>query len=312
MAARGVAPADIGRYLTEQRLPSGDNPNPVWRSSRIGRLLANRVYLGEARASGSIVKRDAHPPLTDEPTWLRAQRKPIAQPLSTSTALLKVIVRCASFRHSMSHQKASKHAVATYRCSRSSSGTSCPHPSTISGEKLERIVLDAWIARVASKPDNPKASPDDTAALARLEDAKKALSEVESLRGELRPAAYAQALDSALANVEAAQEAVASVGAWDERDAAQLANAVLPMIAEYEDEETGKRTPIPFDEEGLRAAREALAREIAAVFIRPAARRSKSLPISDRVKIVWAGEEELELPKRGTRSELPPYTREAA
>jgi hypothetical protein len=212
----------------------------------------------------------------------------------------------------MSHQKASKHAVATYRCSRSSSGTSCPHPSTISGEKLERIVLDAWIARVASKPDNPTASPDDTAALARLEDAKKALSEVESLRGELRPAAYAQALDSALANVEAAQEAVASVGAWDERDAAQLANAVLPMIAEYEDEETGKRTPIPFDEEGLRAAREALAREIAAVFIRPAARRSKSLPISDRVKIVWAGEEELELPKRGTRSELPPYTWEAA
>jgi DNA invertase Pin-like site-specific DNA recombinase len=93
MAAAGVPPARIARYLNERGLPSGDNEQAVWKSSRIKRLLANRVYLGEARY-GDFTNPDAHDPLTDETTWLRAQRKPATPPVSpTSSYLLSGIVR---------------------------------------------------------------------------------------------------------------------------------------------------------------------------------------------------------------------------
>src|SRR5437763_692378 len=73
LAAQGAAPARIAEYLTERGLASGDNGHAVWKSSRIKRLLANRVYLGEARY-GEIVNVGAHEPLTDQATWLLAQR----------------------------------------------------------------------------------------------------------------------------------------------------------------------------------------------------------------------------------------------
>jgi hypothetical protein len=53
--------------------------------------------------------------------------------------------------------------------------------------------------------------------------------------------------------------------------------------------------------------RELLSSAIAAVFVRPAASRSHSLPIGDRVKIVFRGEEDLELPRRGKLYEPTPY-----
>ncbi len=53
--------------------------------------------------------------------------------------------------------------------------------------------------------------------------------------------------------------------------------------------------------------RELLASGIQAVFVRPAASRSHSLPISDRVHIVWADEDPLELPRRGERFEPRAY-----
>jgi DNA invertase Pin-like site-specific DNA recombinase len=314
LAAQGGAPTDIARYLNERELPSGDNEHPVWRSSRIKRLLANRVYLGEARANGEITNPDAHKPLVDEVTWLQAQRKPVAQPLSTSTALLSGLVRCASCRHSMKHQKASSSAPATYRCSRSSEGTTCTCPSTITASKLEDIVIQAFVDRALSEPYEPREQPDDSAALrAALDNAKSAVAEVEALKGELRPVAYAQALDSALADLEEAERAVAQTQGrgFDDQDVALLANAVLPLIAEYEDTETGQRTPIKLDSIGREKVRAALARDIQAVFVRPPAKRSKSLAIEDRVRIVWRDEEELELPVRGTHRELEPYTWDA-
>jgi len=47
--------------------------------------------------------------------------------------------------------------------------------------------------------------------------------------------------------------------------------------------------------------RELLASAIQGVFVRPASSRSHSLPIADRVHIVWVDDPPLELPKRGNR-----------
>ncbi len=70
MAAQGESNTTIAEYLTKQKL-SGAH----WRSSRINRLLANRVYLGEARSGQGVVNPAAHDPLVDERTFLLAQRE---------------------------------------------------------------------------------------------------------------------------------------------------------------------------------------------------------------------------------------------
>lgn len=61
--------------------------------------------------------------------------------------------------------------------------------------------------------------------------------------------------------------------------------------------------------EDMAGLRELLASAIDAVFIRPAASRSKTLPIEDRVRIVWRdGDANLVLPKRGERFEPRAFT----
>jgi site-specific DNA recombinase len=291
LAAQGTSPARIAEYLTERKLPSGDNLAPTWKSSRIRRLLANRAYLGEARANGEIVNANAHEPLTDESTWLQAQRKSKTPPVSIkSEYLLSGLVRCASCRASMKPQKASKWAVATFRCSGGSAAGNCPHPSTITMSKLDDVVLEQFVARALASEGEPREKQDDSEVLARIADARKAVQEVEALKGSLRPAVYAEALDAALGELEDAQQALTEQSSFDEQDVALLVNAALPLLSgDYK-----------FDSVGMKTGREALAREIQTVFVRPPARRSKSLPISDRVRIVWRDEEPLELPTRGT------------
>ena len=50
MAAEGRTNTEIAAYLTQRKLA-----NATWTSSRINRLLANRVYLGEARSGSGVV-----------------------------------------------------------------------------------------------------------------------------------------------------------------------------------------------------------------------------------------------------------------
>lgn len=306
LAASGTTPSDIARYLTEQGLPSGDNEHAIWQGPRVTRLLKNRVYLGQARY-GELVNDDAHKPLTDLETWLLAQRRKHGpSPSPDSTYLLSGLVRCASCRYSMRPQRGSgkgKRKVASYRCQTDSAAGKCECPSVIVMERLDRYVIDQFLARTFSESYKPKVEQHDSDARAALEDARRALAEVEALKGELRPAAYAQALDSALADLEAAERELTKIGTYTEQDVALLANAALPLLnSDYQ-----------LDEEGTKIVRAALARDIAAVFVRPAKSKSKNLPISDRVKIVWQGEEELELPRRATSGFKPtPYTWEEA
>jgi hypothetical protein len=58
----------------------------------------------------------------------------------------------------------------------------------------------------------------------------------------------------------------------------------------------------------VQSLRELLATEVQAVFVRPATSRARNLPIEDRVRIVWANDPPLTLPKRGERFEPRPYT----
>ncbi len=318
MAASGVGSAAIAEYFTRRELPSGDTLKPTWRSNRIGRLLANRVYLGEARGSGEIVNPDAHEPLVDKVTWRKAQRKAAATPIkSESKYLLSGLVRCASCRGALRGQVPSKHAKATYRCAGQKVAGPCPHPSSITMERLDEIVYDAYVKRMFSRRETREPSTrDDSAALAALEDARKAVAEVEAMhgRGELGPVAYGKALEAALADEEAVEKELTSRQArFDFGAAAQ--RAARQALVDLERVKSGESIIEIMRENpaGWDLTRQMLATEIQTIFVRPPVRRSKSIPVADRVKIIWRDDaEEMELPVRGSSHVFEPYIWAAA
>lgn len=302
LAASGAASCDVAAFLNEHGLPSGNNPQPNWVSCRIGRLLSNRVYLGEARASENIVKKDAHEPLVDSATWNRAQRKPRAsRPSAAGIYLLSGLVRCACCRYTMRGQAASRWAVATYRCTRKSTSGVCQHPSSITMSKLDEIVYRAYAEHIFTRQHEP-VKRDDSAALAALADAKQRLAEVEALRGTIREAAFATSMDDALAAVESAESQLAS----------QQRPVPMPVVEMQADvarfAESGNALD-SFTPEALSLLRRAIATDVQTVWVRPPARRSKSLDIAERVRVVFRGDgEDVELPSRGKSAVFAPYT----
>src|SRR5919201_259087 len=116
MAAAGEPYARIAAHLTENRVPIAGDGRSVWLPSRIKPLLANRVYLGEARSGNGIANPDAHEPLIDAATWTLAQRQPVASVESRGRTLLAGLCRCAGCSRAMRSQSARAGVVAVYRC----------------------------------------------------------------------------------------------------------------------------------------------------------------------------------------------------
>ncbi len=298
MAAAGEPYARIAALLNEYRVPSGDKA-VVWQANRIKRLLANRVYLGEARSGNGHVNVDAHQPLTDETTFLLAQRKPdrVATP-AAAVSVLAGLCRCASCSFSMKGQVRKGNALSIYRCPTSTVHGRCAQPVSIAMEKLDEYVIDAFLARAGSLqltqvPENEDGARLEAAAAEAERRYTSALTNVE-LRAQLGDADHDAML---IALREARDEAQAAVPRRRRSGpSAPLASADLSALVE----ELRRRGDVA-------SLRELLASGIQAVFVRPAASRSHNLPISDRVQIVWADQDPLELPRRGERFEPRAY-----
>jgi DNA invertase Pin-like site-specific DNA recombinase len=288
MAANGEPYIRIANFLTEKKLPIAGNGDSVWESYRIRRLLANRVYLGEAR-SGKAVNAEAHDPIVSQSTWTLAQREQAPALTEHVETLLAGLCRCASCSFAMGSQKARGTTVATYRCSTNTVHGRCPGPSTISASRLEGYVIARFLER-ASVTLEPVEEADDGAAETAVE-AERAYRSVlldTDLRrqiGENDHSALIAKLhkewQDALAAVPQSTAVGTSLGSTD-------LHALVTQLQERGD---------------VLGLRDLLASAIQAVFVRPAASRSHSLPIEDRVRIVWKDEPKLELPKRGERFE---------
>jgi hypothetical protein len=292
MAAAGEPYAHIAALLNEHHVPSGDTA-VIWQANRIKRLLANRVYLGEARSGNGHVNLGAHEPLTDETTWTLAQRKPdrVATP-PKSVSILAGLCRCASCSFSMKGQVRKGNALSIYRCPTSTVHGRCEHPVSVAMEKLDEYVLEAFLARAGSVrltqvPEDDEAARLETAASEADRRYTSALTNVE-LRAQLGDADHDSMLVALRQARDDAQDAVPR--RRREPSTTTLATADLAALVE----ELRRRGDVV-------SLRELLAADIQAVFVRPAASRSHSLPISDRVQIVWRDEEPLELPRRGER-----------
>ncbi len=297
MAAAGEPYARIADLLNEHHVQAGDTA-VVWQANRIKRVLANRVYLGEARSGNGHVKIGAHEPLTDEATWLLAQRKPTrtAAP-AASVSVLAGLCRCASCSFSMKGQVRKGNALSIYRCPTSTVHGRCPQPVSVAMEKLDEYVLEAFLARAGSVrltqvPEDDEAARLENAAAEAERRYTSALTNVE-LRAQLGDADHDAMLVALREARDGAQDAVPR--RRRERSTV-LATADLASLVE----ELRQRGDVA-------SLRELLASEIQAVFVRPAASRSHSLPISDRVQIVWADEDPLDLPRRGERFEPRAY-----
>jgi DNA invertase Pin-like site-specific DNA recombinase len=140
------------RELLDKRLPGGPSGHGCWMPYTVNRLLKNRAYLGEAR-QGKHVNADAHPALVDVETFDAVQalsRRAEPRPDPQGDYLLTGLVRCASCGYSMYRTKGSAGHF-NYKCRGRSAGHICESPVSASAPALERLVADAFFARVEAE-----------------------------------------------------------------------------------------------------------------------------------------------------------------
>jgi DNA invertase Pin-like site-specific DNA recombinase len=314
MAAEGMTDHEIADYLNARQLAvisikSGEKPT-YWQSFRVQRLLANRVYLGEAHSGKGIANLNAHPALVDEETWELAQRQATSHPAlrrpnrsaKQPPSVLSGIARCAGCSFAMKPQAAGKTSPAIYRCVTTSVHGRCPSPATITKARLEKHVLAEFVARAdAYLVGEP--SQADTA------DMRRAVAEAKAAEQRYRNALTNVSLRTKIGDVDHDTLVASLHDDWQaRRRVVETANgdrvAVAPpagmTISELVEQ---------LQREGKNAElRSNLEAGVEAVFVRPARSKARNLPVEDRVQIVWRSTEPtLELPRRGRRFEPRPF-----
>jgi hypothetical protein len=290
MAAKGATYTAIAEFLTERGLNGS-----YWQSYRIARMLANRVYLGEARSGkGVIVNMEAHEPLIDEQTFMLAQRqRPDGlRRASNGVSLLSGLARCAGCSFAMKPQGAGKTSAAVYRCVKHSTHGTCPEPATVTKQRIEDFVVAQFLAEypnlaLAATTDDQE--DDGLADAVAAEQAYRA--QLDNL--ELRAMIGDEDHDRLIGNLHRVwQEKLAAVRPRPNVDVLPHGVSLDGLVTQLRDE--GQTADL----------RELLGDVIEAVFVRPAATRSHNLPIADRVKIIWRSEDdEIVLPRQGQRFE---------
>lgn len=309
MAAQGKSRSEIARYLTERKLPSAGHPI-TWAPSRIGRLLANPVYKGEARY-GDLTNPKAHEPIIDPVTWARAQREQADPALNVSDEtdwLLSGFTRCASCRYAMRTMPGRPSTIPVYRCHCTNAETKCPHPVTISMSALDEYVYAEWVERIweTRVANSNKTERDNSDAKAELEAANAAYEELQAAEDELDPLAYAKAETKIIDRIKQAEEAVSS---FVPKDLGRMAEEAMPHFEQTMARIVAGESPLAgLPPEAIKLMRQAMARDMRAVFVRPAQTKGRGSKAEDRVKILWADDDLPAMPRRGVTFTPTPYT----
>ena len=151
LRATGAALADVARML-DKRLPGGPGGDGAWNRNTVASLLANRVYLGEAR-QGKHVKADAHAALVDAATFATVTalaRKSETAPHATAKTLLAGIARCGRCGYMLDRNRVSRDYFA-YRCRGRSATGVCEAPASAMADKLEALVDGEVLARLRDR-----------------------------------------------------------------------------------------------------------------------------------------------------------------
>lgn len=143
---------EIMGYVAEHGItnPRGESR---WRVASLLLIMANRVYLGEAR-SGMYSHIGAHEPLIDRGTWEVVQlTRTLTSVRSDRPSLLSGLLRCAGCRHLMkpSRSNGANRQTLRYRCQCRGSRY-CPQKCTISATPIESYVVDRFFELYEASP----------------------------------------------------------------------------------------------------------------------------------------------------------------
>jgi len=259
-----------------------------WTPRSISHILANRVYLGEAR-SGEHVLPGAHEPLVDEATWLAAQRPGEKATGTLGGALLSGLVRCAGCRYVLkadSMRARDGEKLRLYRCRGESASGRCPSPASVLGRVIEPWVIERFFEGLGDVLAE---------AVAASESHRQLETDLDSARRELatyRDSAAAEILgrDSFEAGLRARAGHVGRLERLlaEARDAAGVTDLpdAISLRETWEELEVAER-------------RHLLSLGIDAVFLRSIGQGSS--PITERALICWRGEAPEDLPGPGRR-----------
>lgn len=174
--------------------------------SGAGKLVRNRVYLGEIRLTVEgevVVNRDAHEPIVPRDLWEAAQFTMPGPPRGTKPYLLSRLIRCGHCSRTMSPGEG------IYRCLKRSVAGTCPSPPTIKAsmveEHVEAIVLSHLTGAVRGSAKQVGLS--EQAELEQAEAELLAFQEATSALGD--PSHFAAGLSQ---RVEAVERAAAALG----------------------------------------------------------------------------------------------------
>src|SRR5262245_14884314 len=288
MAASGATPAAVADYLNERALPSAGQLT-FWQPNRIARLLANRVYLGEARSGNGHVNPDAHKALIDERTWLLAQSQRRGA-LGRAESVLAGLARCASCSRCMSTDRQ------RYGCTRESASGRCPAPAAIAVDRLEQFVVDAFLERAEGfyVGEHGEDADEAVVAAAEAERAYQGIVHNAALATTIGPGDFAELVAGLHKEWQAARARAA--------EARPLITPVMSGVALAEHVERLRA------EGSNRELRELLSIAISAVFVKRAASRARNADVAERLHVVWRDDDEQpELPRRGGRFAPRPY-----
>jgi len=284
--ARGKSYREIATLL-EKRSVRGPYDNQHWTTAAVAKLLANPVYLGQAR-SGRHVCEDAHPAIVTRPEWEAAQGVKTIQPArSEDGALLAGILRCAGCRYvlkpdTMLDANTLEH-LRNYRCRGDHAAGKCPSRASSLGRVIEPYVVEQFLAAVGSGVGEAVIDEEDLAAAqAEVDEAEAELAawvttvSVRSLGADV----YKQGIDARQQRVEAARRALGAVARSSATAPPVNVRDIWPELS------TAER-------------RELLASTIDAVIL-----RRGRVPLAQRVHILWRGEMPEDFPRRGRRVPL--------
>lgn len=292
LRARADSWKTIANWLTEEGLPTRHGA-PAWTIATVRTMIRNRVYLGEAR-SGDLVKIGAHEPLTDERTWLSANRRQGTAPVSSGNAasVLSGIIRCAgcsfALKPSMGRTRHGK-LRRELRCRPDKAAGRCPAPASASAEPLEAFVLKQFFDRYGSLPAEAQKRTEERATHeARLEASRSELTAV--LDGRLAEALGGEHAELYIATVRQRREAV-------ERDE----DAVLEIDDDFDSLPLATDLKADWGNRTLQQRRTFIGLAYDAIFLRRA--RSPREPVGDRLRFFATGTAP-PLPVRGQRTEI--------
>jgi site-specific DNA recombinase len=284
----------LARWLNDE-CPRKDGRR--WTSRNVAVMLGMQTYLGIAH-HGPHRNENAHPAIVTLPEFRAVQAvNGGTGAIKRESALLSGIIRCAGCRYAMRHvwQKYTLASgevkrVGTYACQRRHAGGVCQEPAHVMAHTVEPVVIehflmwhgleDGW-ERPGAPDELQEAERQLADAQARLE-AFLADDELRETVGRDAFLAEAKRRQQAIANAEAARDALAAQGHTDDV-------RLFFLRDEWETFDKAERA------QRLRSA-------IESVYVRRghAQRDRLDAPIQDRVLIRWAGEDRSERPRRGT------------